>query len=59
MKKKKLYNLNFLFNKECKTCFEKDNISCLSCNSPRFLYEWNCLVNCPDGYFGNSNLQKC
>ena len=42
----------------CKTCIDSSN-KCLSCNSPRFLENNNCVSKCQDGTYGDSLDNKC
>lgn len=43
----------------CLNCVGSLETECSNCNSPRILYNNQCLLNCPIGYYEDSNEKKC
>ena len=43
----------------CATCNAAGNSSCLSCNSGSFLYQGQCVLQCPIGSYKNKNTNAC
>ena len=43
----------------CLTCDAAGGSACLSCDSPAFLHNNQCIEPCPDGYWGDITDRKC
>lgn len=43
----------------CVTCFGGSSSECNSCDPNKFFFEYQCWINCPDGYFGVNNTMTC
>lgn len=43
---------------KCKECIEASNTTCSSCNQGQYLYDADCVDNCPDRYFQDENKSK-
>ena len=43
----------------CKTCNQASNKNCLSCSYPKYLYNGECLLDCPQYYYKNNESHIC
>lgn len=43
----------------CKTCDGQEKFDCLSCESPSFLYNKQCVSSCPSPYVGQLSTARC
>lgn len=43
---------------KCLTC-QNDGLTCLSCRQGMYLYEGNCLLECPSSFFKNEDNKTC
>jgi len=43
----------------CETCWDGNPDNCITCPEGRFFYENECLLQCPDHFYGNSTLREC
>lgn len=48
-----------LCSNSCKTCYDSTSIQCLSCYSSTFLYNGQCLAQCPTGKYADLPTLTC